>query len=427
MPSLPGSLRALIVVSLIAAATLRLAFPRDVEYKRDESVMWGLAHSDSLATTMGGLGMPSGVGLRNPALSAGVFVALTRATEPATPAELARGVACMALAALGLLALFAVTQVEAEHRAAWIWALALACVNPLAVLLQRKIWAQSVLPVFCIAYVAAWWHRRHPYGAFAWGLIGALLGQIHMSGFVFALAIAVWTALAGWLGGRTGTRWIAWFLGSLCGGLVLLPWVLYVAVSPRNGSNLLEILSKFATDPAAHTLFWQFWLTDATGTGLVYSLGPEHFASFLRSPEVAGGATWLMAALHLVVLVAVAPPLARELARLWNESSLREQLVRGMQTDTGLLVQAAFVGFGLLFALSGIHLVRHYLVVTFPLEWLWLSSVVLRHSARPGRTLGAVWLAQLSISAGFLLYIHAHGGAPGGDYGVVFDRQFPLP
>jgi len=43
--------------------------------------------------------------------------------------------------------------------------------------------AASVLPIFVSALLIAWWRRQRWWGAFALGLIGAIIGQIHVAAF----------------------------------------------------------------------------------------------------------------------------------------------------------------------------------------------------------------------------------------------------
>ena len=66
---------------------------------------------------------------------------------------------------------------------------------------------------------------------------------------------------------------------------------------------------------------------------------------------------------------------------------------------------------------------RHYLVVTFPLEFLWLAQLVLRNTKKPVHILSVFWACQLLISIGFLSYIHINHGAAGGDYGIGYQFQ----
>src|SRR5262249_44475725 len=143
-----------------------------------------------------------------------------------TPPDLARAVQLVNVAALVLLCACALRLVPAEEREPWLWAAALAAVNPLAVLLQRKIWPPSVLPLFLVLLLAGWWRRDRRAGALLWGLTGALIGQIHLSGFFFAATLAAGT----WLRRRTSAAWRYWIAGGVVGLLPLLPWLMCVAV-----------------------------------------------------------------------------------------------------------------------------------------------------------------------------------------------------
>ena len=129
-----------------------------------------------------------------------------------------RTMLCGGTVALALAALLGLRMRLGSARDTWLWAVALASVNPLAVLFQRKIWAQSVLPIFCVLLIAAWMRRSTRWGAFCWGLLGALLGQVHMSGFFFAAALCAWTCAGSRLraveGQATGVRWAWWTAGS---------------------------------------------------------------------------------------------------------------------------------------------------------------------------------------------------------------------
>jgi hypothetical protein len=69
--------------------------------------------------------------------------------------------------------------------------------------------------------------------------------------------------------------------------------------------------------------------------------------------------------------------------------------------------------------------VRHYLWVAFPLTFVWLASLALRHGSRPlGRVLLLVLcLTQGLISAHLLSYIHGCGRPIRGDYGLPYRLQ----
>ena len=77
-------------------------------------------------------------------------------------------------------------------RLPWVWGVILLCVNPVSVVASRKIWLQNILAPFAMMTLFAFAARKSRAGAALWGLIGTLLGQIHMSGFFFQAALVAW-------------------------------------------------------------------------------------------------------------------------------------------------------------------------------------------------------------------------------------------
>jgi hypothetical protein len=67
------------------------------------------------------------------------------------------------------------------------------------------------------------------------------------------------------------------------------------------------------------------------------------------------------------------------------------------------------------------------MIIAYPFELLWLARLALgtvAADARRGRTVLAALVAiQLSITIGFLGYIHAHEGAPGQEYGITYGAR----
>jgi hypothetical protein len=341
-------------------------------------------------------------------------------------------VVALNVTALVLVFAFAETMTTDEERSAWRWGGALVAVSPFAVLLQRKIWAQSVLPLFSILFLVGWWRRDRRWGAALWGFVGACLGQIHLSGFFLAAGFALWE----WFAGRhradaPHTRWRWFIVGSAIGGIGIAVWVVELAVfltrwigtvaavTPGGGSGVLlaevRILSFWPS-------FWVSWFEDATGLGLDYSLGPHYFA-FLQSPIVQGHATWLALVASVASFAIAAPivaPWALALARDLRARRLPQRL--RACSETAFTEGAALGIFGLLLTATFVTVFRHYLIVAFPLPWVWLARLTLRR--RHGRALlTGLWIAQLVISLSYLEYIHVHHGAPGGDYGTGYKWQ----
>ena len=135
------------------------------------------------------LGMNSGVQILNPGFSIWPFALMARFTED--PVAMVQWIQWSNVIALWAFFWLFTRAVPTEERGAWLWGLALFAVSPFAIIFSRKLWAQNVLPFFCAVVLWGHFYRRTRLGAFAWGLAGALLGQIHMSGFFFAFALAL--------------------------------------------------------------------------------------------------------------------------------------------------------------------------------------------------------------------------------------------
>ena len=139
------SRRAAIGLSLavFAGIVLRLIFPLDIEYKNDERYSFERAMHVGVDEPWPWLGMRSSSDIKNPGMSVWVFVVLARITGSHHPPELARAVQLLNIAAIVGLLVFAMRVVPAEEREPWLWAVALVSVNPMAVLLHRKIWCSA--------------------------------------------------------------------------------------------------------------------------------------------------------------------------------------------------------------------------------------------------------------------------------------------
>jgi hypothetical protein len=403
------------LVCLAAALVLRLLYTDDMEYKEDEALNFNASQAEGWPW----IGMPSGVYLANPGMSYWVFKALAVGFGVHTPVGLMRALALVAVAGIALVPVFAARFLpEGRERESWLWAFALATVNPFCVYVQRKLWPQPFLPLFAMLLLMGWCRRERRGGAFAWGVFGALLGQVHMSGFFLAGALTLWSAF-----GRGKIRWKAWFAGSVLGALPLLPWLSYVLNHPTGqplGGGLGE---------AIQLKFWVFWLSDPLGLHLGNPLGLlrghgalEQLADFARYPLVGGHATYGLALAHALALGAgiaiLAPEIAPALRAL--RASPRAALVDGAPGDgTALARNAALWGFGGLLTATTVNIRRYYMMASFPLELVWLASVAL--SGRRGRALLALlWVAELAISAGFVGYVHVNDGSPTGDYGYAY-------
>ncbi len=399
---------AFLCLAVVVGIFLRLSFPQDIEYKGDEKYMFETAQQIETTGSWPLLGMTSGVGVKNPGMSEWVFVVLSKIAHAATPPDLARAVQLLNCLGLMLLAFFSLCVLPETQSAPWRWATALAAVNPFAVLFQRKIWANCVFPFFCVLFWISWHYRHKRTGAFFWGLWGACLGQIHMSGFFLAAGVFVWTAYR-----DRKIRWGAWGVGSLVGAIPLIPWFQYMATKPETGFQWIKLLWLI------YPRYWFYWATDSFGWGLNYSLSLQKFFDFLRYPLIGNTGTYGVAILHVALITLAILILVSVKKNGGLKPNLRDT------SENGLAIYSVLLAAGVLMTLSCVKIFRHYLIVTYPLEWVWLSRLSLR-DPRWGRTyLAALWLAQLLITVSFLFYIHLTHGDPSGDYGIAYQFQTP--
>lgn len=393
--------------ALLIGVVLRLSFPGDIEYKDDEKYIFEATRTIGITEPWPMFGMTSGVGVKNPGMSIWIFAVLSGITHASTPPELARAVQLLNILGLFVLAYFSLCLLPEAERRPWCWATAFAAVNPYAVLFQRKIWAQSTLPLFCVLMWIAWHYRHKRAGAFLWGLIGICLGQIHMSGFFLPAGVFLWTVLH-----DRRARWGSWLAGSLVGAIPLIPWLQYMIARPGNGFNWSSL------SWILYPKYWIFWVTDSLGMGLAYILRTRYFMDFLRYPLMGGMGTYLVAVFH-VVIIGTGILMLVSAKTGWFSRVIRDS------SETGLALYSVLFATGILMTLSCLEICRHYLIMTFPLEWVWLSHLGLCDPSRGRRYLMVVWTAQLFISALFLVYIHLNHGVPMGYYGTAYQFQTP--
>jgi hypothetical protein len=346
-------------------------------------------------------------------MSVWVFIVLAAVGRVATPEGLTRAVALLALVAhVGILAIPAWLVAKdgtsparperdrnlEQERAAWTWAFALTMTNPILVFLERKIWAQSVLPIFDVVLLSAFLLRRTRAGSFVWGLVGAIVGQIHMAGFFFAAPLPVFTKLLG----RGPVRWRAWLGGTATGLLPAISWGLYLA-RDRPPPNPSPWWLRFRLE------FYEYFFSDPTATCIGYVVGDDTREA-LRYPLVAGRSTYLVAAALVVLAIASLAIAVRALQHAWQGRGDWRALLFGDRSDTGILLASTLVGMGALMTLPSISIHRHYMMALFPLPYVWAARAALR---RPGgeKWLAAIFAGGLAVTAGVLSFVVANDGA----------------
>jgi hypothetical protein len=392
---------------------------QDIEYKSDEAWTFTQIQAFWQTHTLRLVGTPSSVGVQNPGLSLWVFLAISATLPTVDPLELTRAVQEINVLAIVLLAIFAKQAVLRAEREAWLWSVALVSVNPLAVLFSRKLWPPDILPLFTLGMLVGWWYRGYWWGAFLWGLLGALLGQIHLSGFFFAAAFLGCILLFD----RRSVHWSAWFGGSVLGSLPLVPW-LFVVIKHAQSVQRAEIHNVLT--PFRH------WLNLSLGLDLRYSLGTD-FPPFLAFPTIGVHPTYLAAALLGIIILIFLILLVRLIVRLHAEPARTIEFLLGARSSTALALNAAFFGYGLLLLVMSQPIYLHYFVVAFSLPALWLAWIAQAGSrghvgslANSRRLLAALVLVQAGLTLIFFAYIH-ETQIIDGDYGVAYGSQIHLP
>jgi hypothetical protein len=93
-------------------------------------------------------------------------------------------------------------------------------------------------------------------------------------------------------------------------------------------------------------------------------------------------------------------------------------------------VGAVGLGFGLAFSLSLLPIPRHYMILTFPMMYVWVAFLALADErpllarwTRGQALLLASVLVQFAVTACFLCYVHDAGRTIRGDYGTPYAAQ----
>ncbi len=389
--------RIVLLSCLGLGAFLRCVWLSDTPFLADQIYIFDACKSAAQGGELPALGMPSGVRFKNPGMSLWVHMSLCRIFGVETPLGLARLTPLLAVLALFLLWAFVEKEVPRDERPAWRAAIALSSASTLAIAWHRLIWSQTLLPVFCVLYLWSWWRRDTRAGAFSWGLLSAMLGQIHMSGFFFAFVFCV--GELAWRGEKRA-RLPAAIAGLVLGALPLLPWVRYLAeaaAQPGAGGGAF-----FGLREVANVRFLAYWLAEPLGLELGYALGDGGAVRFLAEPTWLGHRTYLVGLAHSAIFAlsgvfgwAVLRKLARGERPPW----------RGSESWRAI---AYAIAFGLLMTVATLRIHRHYLMVAFPLPTVFFCALALWSERRSPRLLGLLCALQFFVSASFLRFVHDH-------------------
>jgi hypothetical protein len=426
-----------LVLALIYGGLVRSLWIEDMEWKKDEG--WSYHMSQNVGRTLPwpGVGMPTSLEFPNPGLSVWIFVPIGRLVH--SPTSMARVIVLLNMVGLVGFAAAVRAYVPAREREPWLWGLALQAVSPFAVRLSRKIWPPSILTPLLLLLWISHRHRATRWGALAWGLVGALIGQVHLSGWFVAAGLVLGTAIAEYRGRLARSRhWRLWLLGSVLGLMTALPWARALPTSSMASSagNVNTAMEKRIIG-YTYSLFGA-----ATGVFPFSFLGLGLDTDDFRiGPMIDGMPTHVNDLMGLIIVLAVA---ARIVARLigaivahgvrWpvrkstSGSGSRDGDSSAAAGPDHAGAEAASTGFylwstiaipGVLFLLTTNVYFYHYFFVFCPFLFVLLAAYLLPWR----RTLLAVVIAQAVTSYDFLSYIHQKGGTVRGEYYRTYARQ----
>jgi hypothetical protein len=393
---------------------LRITWLSDMEWKFDQA--WMFFNGQEIAKTFNFplVGMKSGGGILNPALGIWLFSLISMIFK--SPITVNFMVAFLNIVTLAIMLIFGLKsfQKDSTEQSLLIKACALASVSPLAILYSRNIWAQDLIPFFSMFFFVSVYYRSKKSGAFFWGLVGSLLGQIHMPGFFYAFGFLLIVLIYDIKNKTNTTKWGYWILGSFIGSLALVPWLIHLSELPtivtpvdKNNSGTLEIkhIVKFR--------FYIYMLLESLGIHLKYTLKTK-FWEYIKMPF----GTYLVGIIHIVLLTigmtAFIKWIRKTKSSIWKFKSL---------SPINILILASWIGGGGVLTIIGLKMHPHYIICAFPFSYYFM--VICLKELKP------IWTkifisSQLLVSIFFMSYIHSHDGIPDtipGDYGKTYKAQ----
>jgi hypothetical protein len=282
-------------------------------------------------------------------------------------------------------------------------------------------------------------YRLTRWGAFSWGLVGAIIGQVHLSGWFVAFGLIVGTLIAERFEMMPrSAHWRMWLLGTGLGLLPAIPWLIELP-----GMTIPTGLDSTFQSTLGKIPGYLYGLVASATSALPYGfLGTGEMTDDLLIRPTVGGIRfhvyeWLT--IYLIVIYA-----ARIIATIVGAikttfRALRQRAQKARATDslapapagaaidalerpgsvTRFYVLSAFVvPFVSLFLGTNMYF-YHYFFVFCPFLFVMIAQWFLPWR----RCLFGMVVAQALMTVAFLNYIHDTGGTDRGEYGVTFARQ----
>jgi hypothetical protein len=425
-------------LAFICGGILRWVWIDDMEWKDDEQWSYRMSQEVGRTQPWPWVGMATSLHFPNPGLSVWIFVAIGRiVSDPTSMVHL-----IVLLNIIGLIGFAAAIRfcVPASEREPWVWGLAIEAVSPYAIRMSRKLWPPSILLPLLLALWVSHRYRLSRGGAFAWGLAGAVIGQVHLSGWFVAMGLAIGTMIAELCGRWPRSRfWHWWFLGTVLGLLPAIPWARELTTSSLTHATSPDDLTSFGRI-GGHV----YGLVAAASSTIPYAfLGiGNDIDEFLSGPIWDGLHVHFYEGLNVYLIIVfsarIVARLIEAIATLTRRWSRRKRTagpddrLGGVSSspssspDSGAecpsvsfyLWSAVVMPFFIMFVATNVYF-YHYYFVFCPLLFVMIAVWMLPWR----RALLGMVVAQALMSVLFLTYIHRKGGVINGEYRASYARQ----
>jgi len=282
---------------LAIAAILRLGWVNLTEFKADEARLYLLALDMAEFKSFALRGIGSSVGIPNFPISVWLFsIPLFIWKHPYS--------ATLFVGLLNTVAVYVTYRVAKKYwgeSAALVAALMFA-VSPWAIIYSRKIWAQDLLPLFVIGYIAtalsAFIDQRRWMLTLHFVLLSCII-QLHLSGLAFIPLTLLWLIIF-W----KKVNWRELALGILGGVIIAIPFGIYALQLPREASNIQSLILNLSSRPSTIDLdsLRYTWML-LIGSDIHSLAGPKAFQDFLNLVPNIDLIRWLWGAMALGGLI----------------------------------------------------------------------------------------------------------------------------
>lgn len=385
----------IILLFIFLGAIFRILWPYDMEWKADEMLMFNMAAEAIISGNLPFLGMKSGGGIINAGFSVWPFALIYSICN--SPIFMGQCVQWLNIASIAIL-MHCAYQCGEQKRSIMLAGIASYSVAILPVLFSRKIWAQDLLPIFIAIMWLLYTYREKIWPVFLLGIVSALAGQLHLSGFYYAMGLFLMAIVT-----KNMNR-MQIFLFISGAFIAMIPSVLWVKEILHGGESSLSVHNIYKFE------FWFHSIIDTLGINVFYSLGSDtvEFAkSYFFLPLIA------TASILIIFIITI----------FYNIEYLLKNKIKIDFKNPILFNLFAFAIIpGILLTISGIPVRSHYLIGAFPFLHIFLLHLL---SFIKNKWHILFISAQACITILFLLFVHQKQ-VINGDYGPTYQKTIGI-